>query len=94
MNGTTVIGAASLGNPGPDWHVKGAGDFNGDGFSDILWQNDSGAVGIWEMNGTTATTTAVLGNPGPSWHALGTGDFNGDGRADILWQNTSGEAAI
>ena len=85
---------ASLGNPGPSWHVKGAGDFNGDGFADILWQNDSGEVAIWEMNGTSGDRRRRLGNPGPDWHAKGTGDFNGDGRADILWQNDSGEAAI
>ena len=78
-------------NPGPDWHVKGTGDFNGDGFSDILWQDDSGEVSIWEMNGTSVIGAASIGNPGPSWHALGTGDFNGDGRADILWQNSSGQ---
>ena len=35
MNGTNVIGAASLGNPGPDWHVMGTGDYNGQGRSDI-----------------------------------------------------------
>src|SRR3954454_4011240 len=27
-------------------------DFNGDGMSDILWRNDSGAVAIWDMNDT------------------------------------------
>jgi hypothetical protein len=32
VNGTTVVAAASLGNPGPSWHVKGTGDFNGDSF--------------------------------------------------------------
>ena len=26
-------------------------DFNGDGKSDILWQNDNGQVAIWELNG-------------------------------------------
>lgn len=47
INGSAVIGAAGLGNPGPAWHVKGSGDFNGDGYSDILWQDDSGNVAIW-----------------------------------------------
>jgi hypothetical protein len=34
MKGTNVIGAASLGNPGPDWHIMGTGDYNNDGKSD------------------------------------------------------------
>ena len=66
-------------------------DFNGDGTSDILWQNTNGRAGIWLMNGTSADqqrrSSAI---PGPSWHVIGAGDFNGDGNADILWQNTNG----
>ena len=31
-------------NPGSSWHIIGTGDFNGDGKSDILWQNTNGAV--------------------------------------------------
>ena len=81
LNGAAVIGGGSVGNPGPAWHVGGSGDFNGDGFADILWQNDSGEAVIWEMNGTAVIASAGLGNPGPDWHAKGTGDFNGDGIA-------------
>ncbi|HEX5499617.1 MAG TPA: VCBS repeat-containing protein, partial [Thermomicrobiales bacterium] len=70
-------------------------DFNGDGMSDVLWQNDSGAVSIWEMNGTSVLSNPTLGvNPGPAWHAIGSGDFNGDGFADVLWQNDSGAVSI
>jgi hypothetical protein len=69
-------------------------DFNGDGKSDILWQNDNGQVAIWEMNATTVIAGAVIGNPGPSWEVIATGDFNGDGKSDILWQNDSGEVDI
>jgi hypothetical protein len=69
----------------------GTGDFNGDGFDDLLWQTSDGRV------------TDLLGQAGggfvdnytkvsivTDWHAIGTGDFNGDGRADILWQNANG----
>src|SRR5262249_32718853 len=61
---------------------------------DLLWQNDDGLTGIWEMNGTSLLATGTLGNPGASWHAIGAGDFNGDGKADILWQNADGTAGI
>jgi len=69
MNGTNVIAAASLGNPGPGWHIMGVGDYNHDGKSDILWQNSSGAVAVWEMKGTNAIATTIIANPGPTWHA-------------------------
>ena len=43
MNGMTVLSAGSVGtNPGASWQVKGSADFNNDGKSDILWQNDDG----------------------------------------------------
>ena len=80
---------------GPGWHVDGTGDFNGDGKSDVLWQNDNGTPAIWLMDGTNVIGAGAVGsNPGPSWHVDGTGDFNGDGKSDILWQNDSGQAAI
>jgi FG-GAP-like repeat len=83
-------------NPGPTWHVKGSGDFNGDGHADILWQNDDGSVATWliDTTGTGLIGSAVLAtNPGPTWHVKGSGDFNGDGHADILWQNDNGSVA-
>jgi FG-GAP-like repeat len=66
------------------------GDFNGDGKSDILWQNSStGQRVIWLMNGTTLQSTVSLGTVATSWSIAGSSDFNGDGKADILWQNSS-----
>jgi hypothetical protein len=62
------IGGGSVGNPGPRWHVVGVGDYNRDHKTDILLQNDSGEIAIWEMNGTTVIGGGSLGNPGPSWH--------------------------
>ena len=52
---TTLIGSGPVSpNPGPSWHAIGTGDFTGDGFSDdILFQNTSGQVSVWEMDGTS-----------------------------------------
>ena len=71
-------------------------DFNANGLSDILWQNDNGAPALWLMNGLTVVSNSPAGpfNPGPSWHVKDSGDFNGDGHADILWQNDNGMPAI
>ncbi len=71
-------------------------DFNEDGMSDILWQNDDGQAAIWEINGTSQIpggNSPIDPNPGPSWKVIGSGDFNGDGQADVLWQNANGQAA-
>ena len=51
------------GNPGPSWKAIGTGDFNGDGHSDILWQNTNGQAAIWEMNGTHQ----LAGGNAPGW---------------------------
>jgi FG-GAP-like repeat/Tryptophan-rich Synechocystis species C-terminal domain len=52
---TTLIGGGPVSpNPGPAWQAIGSGDFNGDGRSDILFQNTtSGQVSIWEMSGNS-----------------------------------------
>jgi len=91
MNGATVTGTGSIGNPGPSWHLKGTGNFFGNGLSDLVWQNDDGSVAIWEMNGTNAIGGGVVAaNPGPSWHVMGSGNYTGVGQNDILFQNSNG----
>jgi hypothetical protein len=98
MNGaqSTWVGAVGPLNPGPTWQIKGTGDFNGDGKSDILWQGDNGQAAIWLMNGTTVIGLGAAGfNPGPDWHVVGSGQFNNsDANSDILWQNDDGQAAV
>jgi hypothetical protein len=96
-SGPGVIGGEVVGpNMGPTWHVIDAGDFNGDGRSDILWQNDNGQAAIWLMSGTNLIGGAMVGpNLGPSWHVIGAGQFNnGDTKSDILWQHDSGQASV
>ncbi|KJU87105.1 secreted protein containing DUF1566 [Candidatus Magnetobacterium bavaricum] len=65
-------------------------DFDGDGKSDILWQDvNTGAVAIWQMNGTTKKSNDLAVSSVPkSWQIRAAEDFNGDGKGDILWQNT------
>jgi hypothetical protein len=94
MDGVTRTGFARL-NPSQDpdltWKIVGTADFNGDGKTDVLWQNQaSGLLRAWYMDGVTRTGSAPL-NPsqGPdlNWKIVGTADFNNDGKPDILWQN-------
>jgi len=61
--------------PGVDWEVKGTGDFNGDGNSDILLRNEQdGSCYVWEMKGHAFASEGSFGyvgwTPGPDWHAV------------------------
>ncbi|MBV9970935.1 MAG: FG-GAP repeat protein, partial [Xanthobacteraceae bacterium] len=38
------------------------GDFNGDGKSDLLWQDSAGDTFIWYMNGASVLGPASVGN--------------------------------
>ena len=94
MNGSTgdptsIVDLPAL--PNTQYYVGGTADFDGDGYTDIVWRNNTtGAVAIWLMNGTNYVSTVNLPSVGiAQWTIAGTGDFNDDGRADILWHNTS-----
>jgi C1A family cysteine protease len=74
---------------------KRLSDFNGDGKSDVLWQNTSGTIVIWLMNGAGVASTGIPGVITSDWQIRGAGDFDGDGKADILWQQpSSGTVAV
>ena len=90
MNGNSATGAyiPTLDN---NWDFSFA-DFNGDGKSDIFWNNSAtGENKIWLMDGSTITNSTdasqTIDNLGPAWTPT-IADFNGDGKTDIFWRNT------
>lgn len=64
-----------------------AGDFNGDGRSDVFLRNrSSGANAIWRSaNASLPMPVATIANQ--DWQPAGVGDFDGDHRDDLLWRN-------
>jgi ELWxxDGT repeat protein len=105
MNGASVTSSADLAagglaaRPDASWSIAGIGDFNGNGTSDLLWRNLSGALVLWGMSGANIASSATVNvagvplTPDASWHVVDVGDFNGDGSSDILWRNDSGALA-
>jgi hypothetical protein len=73
------------------FNVVGVGDFNGDGTSDILWQDSAtGFVDEWQISNAQWSASVGLGtHPGSGWTIAGVGDFFGNGITDILWTNVT-----
>ncbi len=77
------------------FQVRGLGDFDGDGSSDILWQGADGQMAIWNMvNGVMVDESYPGGQVPSSWKVQGVADFDADGRSDILWRDDAGQLAI
>ena len=68
-----------------------SGDFNGDGWVDLIWQHVNGRVAVWFMRETQMLSGEVFAIIAPSsWTLRGAGDMDGDGWPDLLWQNNGG----
>ena len=76
------------------WSIAGAGDFDGNGKSDILWRNTNGSNVIWFMNGVNLVSTTAIATASEIWEIKGVADFDADGKADIFWQDTSGNTYV
>jgi VCBS repeat protein len=102
LNGFNVTAASLLSVPSvadTNWLIAGAGDVDGDGKADLVWQNKAtGAIGVWFMNGATVMQTKAFSIATVSdlnWKINGVGDVNGDTKADLLWLNGStGEVGV
>ena len=66
---------------------------SGDGVSDLLLENASGAIAVGEVtNGQLGYTTVA--QVGSAWEIDGTGDFLGLNSADVLFYNSSSGALV
>lgn len=91
--GFTNNGANSSVFTSVDWKVAGAGDFNGDGRSDLLLRNDNGWLTNW-LGNTNGSFTNNGANSSlfftTDWSIASVGDFNGDGISDMLLRRSDG----
>jgi predicted outer membrane repeat protein len=84
-NGFTNVAAAAW-DPSATWVDVQTGDFNGDGFTDIVGRDlRSGQwwVGLSDGHGHFTTSRWATWSPAVHWVDFKVGDFDGDGRMDI-----------
>jgi hypothetical protein len=102
----TLMGDTGVGLPNPHSYTvtvidvetldpARAGDFDGNGRSDLIWRNETtGQTAIWLMNGTTFSSGVIVMN-NAAWRPALLGDFNGDGKSDIVWRNdATGQSSV
>lgn len=71
----------------PSWRVVGLDDFNGDGHSDVLVQNQTtGQTTLWYMNGSTRSGEVSVQAGSTPWRVSATADLDGDADPDIVWR--------
>lgn len=80
----------------PNNEVVGVGDFDGDGFDDLLWRNSSsGQISVSFLQGRrvqrelTLDRDPIVAQTGLNFEIAGVRDFNNDGIADILYRNNT-----
>lgn len=70
------------------WRLRGAGDLNVDGRTDLFFRGSSSNE-AWLLNGATRTGTVPLPSVSdPNWDIRSISDFDRDGIPDVLWRNS------
>jgi glucose/arabinose dehydrogenase len=94
MNNTTLVDGRQFG-PGPladtAWRLVAAGDFDGDGSRDAVFQHQSdGRLAIWLMSQTVQLSGGPLTPaqvPDLNWKIRAAADIDRDGWLDLIWQH-------
>jgi FG-GAP-like repeat/Beta-propeller repeat len=86
---------------GTDWQLATTGDFNNDGISDFVWQNQAASlVVVWYMGNNGVLNNADFLKFGgqyltvaKDWVIGASADINGDGNLDLIVRNSKVDAS-
>lgn len=86
--GVTRTGARAI-NVTRGYFVGASGDFNGDGFADLIFTSADRDLWLWTNDHNGGFTSTRIGSYPDAWQLVGAGDINGDGYDDLLWLDPS-----
>jgi hypothetical protein len=99
-DGTIAAGRTNIGTGWAKWTaILTPGDFNGDGFNDVITRSTTGELFLYRGNGQGGwidpSTNIKIGTGWQNFTSIfSPGDFNGDGRSDVIARNAAGELVL
>lgn len=87
-NGPRRTGARTF-DVTPGYYVGASGDFNSDGYGDLMFTSASRDLWLWSNVGGRGFQSQYVGTYPYNWQLVGAGDINGDGYDDLLWLDPS-----
>ena len=71
------------------YYVGAVGDFNGDGYADLMLTNAARSLYLMTNDTNNGFQSQYGGTYPAAWQLVGAGDVNGDGYDDLLWLDPS-----
>jgi len=74
----------------PGYFVGATGDFNGDGYTDLVFTSAHRDLWLWTNDQHGHWSSTQIGSYPDNWQLVGAVDIDGDGIDDLLWLDPSG----
>ena len=88
-SGAISLDASRIFNITSGYFVGATGDFNNDGFADLIFTSANRDLYLWINDQHGGFISWFIDTYPDGWQLVGAGDIDGDGQDDLLWMNAS-----